>query len=109
LTTLARTTDWLGDGLVLVPPRLLRTFASQGPTPYDGPLIWLDHDGNQGVALRTWRIRNTEGSFAEPVECVGSDLVVRPDLVERLEQAYRVPIHELRVVTREPVPDLSGR
>lgn len=100
---LTRVTDWLGDAFVLTPPPEFHRYFELEAARYAGPLVWYDATGAPAVALRTWRVRNAEAVFAEPVACEGADLVVRPDVFERLSRLYRVPLRELRVVWRRPI------
>lgn len=102
---LTRVTDWLGDALVLTPPPEFLGYFDLGAARYAGPLVWADATGSAAVAMRTWRVRNAEALFAEPVACEGADLIVRPDLFERVRRLYAVPLRELRVVWRRPIVD----
>jgi hypothetical protein len=102
---LTRARDWLGDALVLVPPPEFHAYLGLEVARYAGPLVWTDRSGAPAVALRTWRTRNPEALFAEPVSCEGADLVMRSDVYERATRLYRVPLRELRVVWRRPVAD----
>jgi hypothetical protein len=104
---LTRVTDWLGDALVLSPPPEFNRYFALEAARYGSPLVWADSTGVAALALRTWRVLNKEALFAESVACEGADLVVRPDLFERLRQLYRVPLHELRVVRRRPITGAS--
>jgi hypothetical protein len=97
---LAHAVDWLGDALVLVPPAALFGYLGLEPATFGGSLAWRDAHGRAAVALRTWWVRNPEALFAEPAACAGADLVIRPDLFERLRVGYGVPLRELRAVRR---------
>lgn len=105
IVRLTRITDWLGNALVLVPPAEFHRFFQLMPAEYAGPLVWNDSSGVPAVALRTWRVHNPKALHAEPVSCQGEDLIIRPDLLERVIRLYMVPIHELRVVWRRPISD----
>jgi len=50
-------------------------------------------------------VRNDAALFAQPAKYEGVDLIVRPDVVERLHSIYGVLIQELRVVWRDRMPD----
>lgn len=102
---LTRWTDWLGEALVLIPPPEFHSYFDLEPAEYARPIMWADRDGAPAIALRTWRVRNPEALFAQPVACEGADLLVRPDLFERLSRMYRVSLRELRVVWRRPIVD----
>ena len=100
---LTRVTDWMGDAFVLTPPPHLCRFLNLTPARFAGPLVWTDTSGAPAVALRTWRVRNRQATFAEPAAFVGLDLVVRPEVLERMTGLYGVPLRELRVIWRRPV------
>jgi hypothetical protein len=97
---LNRTTDWLGDAFVLIPPLALRIYARLEPAEYGEPLIWSDRAGTPAIVLRTWRVLNSSFSDAEPIECVGSDLIIRPDVMDLLRRLYSVSLKELHIVWR---------
>ncbi|ODT04201.1 MAG: hypothetical protein ABS52_05990 [Gemmatimonadetes bacterium SCN 70-22] len=109
LVGLDRVTDWLGDTDVLVPPAALVDLLHVAAPEFGGPLVWRDDQESPAVALRTWWVRNGEALFAEPAACVGADLVIRPDLFERLCVSFGVPLRELRAVLRRPVPGRRAR
>jgi hypothetical protein len=96
-------TDWLGHALVLIPPTWLQSRMPLRVPVYGMPLVWCDTSGTPVVVLRTWRIRNDDALFAQPAEYEGTDLIVRPDVVDRLQTSYGVAIRELRIVRREPM------
>lgn len=100
LVRLARITDWLGDAFVLIPPLALRLDRQLTPPKFGEPMIWFDTSGEPALALRTWWTRNANSLDAEPAETEGSDLIARPDIVERLESLCSVPLRELQVVWR---------
>lgn len=99
---LSHDADWLGSELVLIPPAFQRLLQLK-PASYAGPLVWADSTGAAAVALRTWRVRNVDALYAEPVACEGADLVLRPDLFERLAGLYAVPLREIRVIQRHAI------
>jgi hypothetical protein len=101
LVQLARLKDSLGDSFVLIPPIDLRTYAELTPAEFSLPLRWRDHAGEPAVALRTWRILNSEAVFAEPAALEGSDLIVSPSTFELMCQLCRAPLRELRTVFRQ--------
>lgn len=91
-------TDWLGKNLALLPPLALRHRARLQPSEYGAPLRWLDAEGSAAVVLRTWRVRD-QSSGPEGHSTLGCDLLMRPDLLELLEQTYGAwPLKELQVV-----------
>ncbi len=105
---LAHVVDWLGDARVLVPPAAFFGYLGLESATPGGPLIWRDAQGYPAVALRTWWVRNPEALFAQPAACEGADLLIRPDLLERIRVAYGVPVHELRTVRRHPIVSNRG-
>lgn len=105
LIRLHRTRDWLGDAFVLIPPTFLRSHAALRAPAYGEPLVWRDADGAPAIVLRTWRIRNVEAFEAEPVTCEGTDLIARPDIVDRLRALFGVNLQELRAVDRTALRD----
>lgn len=112
LVQITRQTDWLGDALVLIPPEDLLAYLALQPPTYAEPLAWSDASGEPTLVMRTWRVRNPEALFAEPVEFEGADLLAHPDVVDHLEKLCRVPLREVRVVSRKPIlnrrPAASG-
>jgi hypothetical protein len=80
-------TDWLGTNLALQPPLALRHRARLQPSEYGAPVRWLDADRRAAVVLRTWRVRD-QSSGPEGHSTLGCDLLMRPDLLDVLEQAY---------------------
>jgi hypothetical protein len=103
IVRLTRASDWLGSAFVLLPPPEIHRYFGLEAARYAGPLVWTDSSSVPAIALRTWRVRNEEALWAEPVACEGADLVVRPDIFERLSGLYRVSLRELRVVWRRPI------
>lgn len=98
LTRLGFVNDWLGRSIALLPPLPLRYWAQLQPSDYGAPMRWLDPDGRVAVALRTWRVRD-QSSGPEGHGILGCDLLMRPDLLEVLEQVYGAsPLKELQQV-----------
>ncbi len=110
LLSLNRIRDWLGDLFVLIPPIELRSYIQLATPGYGDPLIWTDQNGDPAVVLRTWRVLNTHSfSDVEPMECEGSDLIVRPDMVDLLMRLYgSVSLKELRVIWRRTISRDEG-
>lgn len=91
-------TDWLGTNLALLPPLALRQRARLQPSEYGAPVQWLDADRRAAAVLRTWRVRD-QSSGPEGHSTLGCDLLMRPDLLDVLEQAYSTwPLKELQQV-----------
>lgn len=103
IVALARVADWLGDASVLIPPIWIRGVVELLSTRYGDPLIWYDLQGVPSVALRTWRIRDPQALSGEPVEFHGSDLLIRPDLFERIGVLSGWLLREVRLVRRTPL------
>lgn len=98
LIRLGDVTDWLGKNVALLPPLALRYRARLQPSEYGAPIQWLDADGRAAVVLRTWRVRD-QSSGPEGHCNLGCDLLMRPDLLDVLEQAYGAwPLKELQQV-----------
>lgn len=96
--------DWLGKGVVLVPPRWLADEMSLKPPDYGAPLAWMDAAGEPAIVLRSWRVLNTRARDCEPALLEGCDLIARPDILTKLQQTFGIPIRELRVVRHGLVP-----
>ncbi|WP_138679060.1 ATP-binding protein [Candidatus Accumulibacter phosphatis] len=108
LIRLGDVTDWLGKNLALLPPLALRHRARLQPSEYGTPVRWLDADGTTAVVLRTWRVRD-RSSDPEGHSTLGCDLLMRPDLLNVLEQAYSTwPLKELQQVRVTSVRDKFG-
>lgn len=91
-------TDWLGKNLALLPPLALRHRAQLQPSVYGAPIRWFGAGGRAAVVLRTWRVRD-QSSGPEGHSTFGCDLLMHPDLLEVLEQAYGAwPLKELQQV-----------
>ncbi|MBS0368619.1 MAG: ATP-binding protein [Proteobacteria bacterium] len=103
LICLGEVNDWLGKNLALLPPLALQYRARLRPSEYGVRLQWLDAEGRAAVVLRTWKVRD-QGSGPEGHCNLGCDLLMRPDLLDELEQAYGAwPLKELqkvRVISR---------
>lgn len=98
LIRLGNVTDWLGKNLALLPPFALRHRARLQRSGYGAPIRWLGTDGRDAVVLRTWRVRDPS-SRTEGHSTLGCDLLLRPDLLELLEQVYGAwPLKELQKV-----------
>lgn len=105
LIRLNRHTDWLGSVLILIPSIGIRSYMQLKPPAYGSPLVLADNRGDPAIVLRTWRVANKDSVSEENIEFEGSDLIARPDIVERIQGLCGVPIKELRVISREPVSD----
>lgn len=98
LIRLGDVNDWLGKHLLLLPPLALKYRARLQPSEYGARLQWLDTEGRAAVVLRTWKVRD-QGSGPEGYCNLGCDLLMRPDLLGVLEQAYGAwPLKELQKV-----------
>lgn len=99
-------TDWLGKGVALIPPLVLRLRARLQPPVYGAPLRWRDLDGKPAIVFRNWQVRG-RGSETERHVTFGCDLLMRPDLLEILERAYGGgPFKELQWVRKHDVEEL---
>jgi len=92
----------------LVPfPPLLHRLSLSTPIP-GGPLAWLDQDGRPGIAMRSWRRIGDRDSDVESYVLEGCDLLVRPDMFDRVRAMCRHPIREGRQVHRQDLADPTG-
>lgn len=80
-----RITDLLGSRwiLALTPLFAYRYEFKQGPWP--GPLRWLDSEGRIAVSFRNWKVRSITMQNEEPCILEGCELIIRPDLLIRIE------------------------
>ncbi|KRE89023.1 hypothetical protein ASG87_05600 [Frateuria sp. Soil773] len=86
--------DWLGRRFVLIPPLVLRlTLNLKAPTPGQA-LQWKDPTGRAAVVMRTWRLRSN-GYGIEAHSLVGSDVLVRPDVMAHLDLLKATPLRQL--------------
>lgn len=103
IIALTRHRDWLGDVFLPFPPLALRRYIDLRPPTYAAPLIWTDAKGLPALAVRSWCVRNSLSSDANPVASEGVDMVARVDVVEQMQATYGVPLKELRNIVRNPV------
>lgn len=90
--------DWMGVNAALLPPLALRHRVHLQASEFGSPLRWFDEDGKAAVVLRTWRVRD-RSSASEGHTNLGCDLLMRPDLLVVLEQAYGAqPLKELQKI-----------
>lgn len=101
LMHLTRLTDWLGDFFVIIPPIELRSYIKLLPSKIGEPFIWRDSEGEPAIVFRTWRKRDKEQLWAEPLEYEGCDLLMRPDIFHRVEQIFYSSLQNLSTVTKK--------
>jgi hypothetical protein len=100
LVGISRVSDWLGDDLVLVPPpELIEKFDLRFAKHFE-QMEWTDSRGDPGIVLRTWQIRDKQQFQGEPLEFKGSDLIMRPDLFNKLKHLVSYPIHQLSITVQ---------
>jgi hypothetical protein len=78
-----RLDDLLGNRLVLVPPPAIAVRYQLQSGPWPGPLVWVEESGDRALALRVWSVRSINAG-EEPSMLKGCELIVRPDLLEKL-------------------------
>jgi hypothetical protein len=103
LLSLTRHSDWLGSHLVLIPPKeLLAVIGIQVPG-FGEELVWADRDGKPLLACRFWRVRGQQFDV-ESDALRGADLIIRPDLIEKLENYFANPIRVYTDVSKSILP-----
>ncbi len=81
------------EGVLILPPVFAVRY-NLVPGPWPGPLRWVDGHEAPAVAFRAWRVRSTIGiTGEEPTLVAGCDLVVRPEIWERLRADAGGPLH----------------
>jgi len=95
--------DWLGNHHVLIPPAEIAVLVNVVPPKYGDPIAWKDEGGQPIVVFRTWRMRDPEQYDGEPLEFEGADLLMCPDIYEKLEALIGVRIQELSVKNTQPL------
>lgn len=105
LTGLFKVDDWLNTINILIPPTELMFLLQVEPPKYGDPLIWHDCNNEPVVALRSWWVKG-EQFDTESDKLHGSDLIVRPDIISKLETFFGNPVIEFRRVVREDIPNL---
>jgi hypothetical protein len=105
----ARIEDWLGSFILLIPPAAIHDFIDIKTPSYGEPLIWHDEDSKPTVAMRTWRIRNTNNISVdtEPDEILGCDLIIRPDIAKILEDNCNGTLVELCFTHKKSIKNES--
>lgn len=87
LLTMTRVTDWLGDELIIMPPEELHELCAPRVPGFGDALIWRDEHYEPMLALRYWTVKRSQYDN-EPDEIRGADLIARPDLIEKLKEAF---------------------
>jgi len=105
LLSLTKETDWLGSNLVLIPPKEVLEVSNIHMSGFGNSLVWSDNDGQPVLACRFWRVRGNQFSDAESDKLIGSDLIVRPDLVEKLEAFFSTSLKTYTHVSKEIISD----
>ena len=100
-----RRCDWLGAAIVLIPPLFLRAYQTLETPAYGTALVWRDSNGAPAIVLRTWHVKNVEVIDSEAINFVGTDLIARPDIIERLRALLGADLQELTVVHRTDLRD----
>ena len=104
ITSLDRIRDWLGDFFVLIPPNELFNYYSLFPSSYAEPLAWKDSSGENAIFLRTWWVRNSGSLLTESPEYVGTDLLIRPDLFDKVATECGGILREFSIVRETELP-----
>ena len=98
LVNLSSIKDWLGRISLLVPPASLQMLADLRHCGYAGSMKWVDLAGNLAVVQRTWRVHSDQASMQDSYGIEGCDVLMRPDLMPILHQAYGPWLKELSQV-----------
>jgi hypothetical protein len=92
LLLIDRVTDWMGDHKILMPPAELCALADEVVLPMFGEgLVWKDAESNPIAVCRFWHVQGQQFDVESP-RLVGCDLIVRPDMVHKLEETFSCPI-----------------
>ncbi len=75
--------SWLGHPWRLEPPYTLVWDCGLERSTIGEALMWRDATGEVAIAVRTWRVIRHDAR-SEPTTFEGCDLIMRPDIVERL-------------------------
>ncbi|GAB1043068.1 MAG: hypothetical protein SPiBPW_14350 [Shewanella algae] len=94
--------DWLGSQLLLVPPPELLMILDIVAPDFGEKLEWKDQLGEPILACRHWWIRGKQ-SDVESVQIKGSDIIVRPDVIEKLEHMFESQIRLVSTVKKSEV------
>jgi hypothetical protein len=89
---------WLGRTSLLVPPASLQMLADLHHCAYADSMKWVDAAGNLAVVQRTWRVQSDQISIQDSYCIEGCDVLMRPDLMPILHQAYGPWLTELSQV-----------
>lgn len=95
LVSLSPIKDWLGQVMLLIPPASLQVLANLRHSDYAGPMRWVDADGELAVVQRTWRVHSDQMSTQDSYSIEGCDVLMRPDLMQVLHEAYGPWLQEL--------------
>lgn len=98
LLTMTRVADWLGDELIIMPPEELHELCAPRVPGFGDALIWRDENYEPMLALRSWTVKRSQYDN-EPDEIRGADLIVRPDLIEKLKETFCCSFAEVTQVS----------
>jgi len=98
LVNLVKVKDWLGDVLLITPPDELHWLCKPQVSEFGDALIWRDEHNEPILALRSWTIKRSQYDN-EPDEIRGQDLILRPDILEKLKEVFRCNFTDFTMVS----------
>ena len=104
LLGMTRHRDWLGSNLILTPPKELTLVLNINSPDFGEKFVWKDENGEPILVCRHWWVRGRQFDV-ESHQLKGSDIIVRPDVVEKLEEVFSSRIRLYTDIFRERIAE----
>lgn len=105
LLGVVRHRDWLGSNLILTPPEELTFILNITPPEFGEKLVWKDENEEPILVCRHWWVKGQQFDVESP-QLKGSDIIVRPDVIKRLEELFS---NKIRLYTDISKKNISER
>lgn len=103
-------TDWMGKPAILAfQPGLVARLDLRAPASWQQQLALTDSSGRRAVVFRSWSVRPVGESISEENrELEGCELLMRPDVFERMVEIGAHPPSIVRWISHTPAGSASG-